>query len=282
MVNVSSVSGLSGAQSQLGIKRANEKLQAAIASLVSGERLNKASDDVAALSVASQLQSKVSNLRQVTGNLAQASSLSQVADGGAQQIHSVLERLKNVAQQASNPTLNADNRKQLNQEFQQLKAAIDRFADDTTFNNKKLLDGSLTGEDAISLGSLLSTDGSSEEGGADLEIDSLFSSSLFSGQDVNVLSADAALQAVASIDSALGRVTSVRADIGSFQQSVNYAAASVETAVINQEAARSILQDTDFAEASTQSALAKIQRDAGIAVAAQGNRLSPVLLKLVG
>lgn len=280
MVNISGISGSAGTQQQQNIRRSNEKLQAAIASLVSGVRLNRASDDVAALSVATQLQSQNVSLRQVSSNLAQASSLAQVADGGAEQIAGLLEKLQNVAQQAGNATLSDDNRAQLNVQFQQLKAAIDRFADNTTFNGQKLLDGSLTGGKSLSLDSLLTGEPSSGDA-VKLSVDSLTSSSLFAGENLDVLSADGAQRSLDAIGAAIGKVTGARASIGSFQEAINYAGASIDSAAANQEAALSILQDTDFASASTDSVLASLQRNAGIALAAQGNRLSPTLLKLV-
>ncbi len=80
----------------------------------------------------------------------------------------------------------------------------------------------------------------------------------------------------------LNNLSSARANVGSFLQSVDYAAASVDSAVQNQEAARSTLQDTDFAEASTERSIASLQNNVALALAAQGNRLSPALLQLVG
>src|SRR4051812_47123829 len=108
-----SLSGIGGTQQQQTIQNASAKLQAAIASIVSGNRVNQASDDVAALSIAGQLQSETAGLRQISGNLAQASSLTQVADGGVSQIQNALTQLQSLASQAGNPTLNAENRKQL-------------------------------------------------------------------------------------------------------------------------------------------------------------------------
>jgi flagellin len=273
------IRSLAGIQPPQNTQRTNNaKLAAAIASLVSGSRVNRASDDVAALSVATQLQSVASNLKQVSGNLAEASSLAQVADAGAEKIQEIAERLQTLASQAQSPTLNADNRAALNAQFQQLKAEIDRFADNTSFGGKKLLDGSVGGDNALSLGSLL---GEQDAEANRLSIESLYTSNLFSGASLDLRSPEAANQAFAVVGDALNKITDVRATIGSFEKVVDVAAASIDTAVANQEAARAILQDADFAEASTQFSLASLQRNAGLALAAQGNRLSPALLQLV-
>ena len=85
------------------------------------------------------------------------------------------------------------------------------------------------------------------------------------------------------LSNALDKVIAVRSDIGSFRQTLDLAGASVDSAVFNQEAARSILQDTDFAEGSTLLSLLNGQQNAAIALQAQVNKLTPNLLgKLVG
>jgi flagellin len=273
---ISSLTGIGGTQSQQNVQNADSRLRAAIASIVSGRR----NDDVARVSIASQLQSTTSELRQASSNLALGSSLSQVADGGAEQIQKALTQLQSLAQQASSPVLNDENRAQLNEQFKQLTESIDRLAKGTSFNGKSLLDGSLSGDDAVTLGSLL---GSPEDSlGSSLSVDNLSSSSLLGSSSLNILSADSAGQALTSIQSALNQITSTRANIGAFQQAADFAAANVESAIVNQEAAQSTLSDTDFAEASTESSLAEVQRNASIALAAQGNRLTPALLQLIG
>jgi len=271
-MTISSLSAANSTQQQQAIRNASAKLQAVISSIVSGKR----SDDIASLSIAAQLQSQTSGLKQISANLAQASSLSQVAEGGAQQIHSILEQLHTLAQAAKSPVLNPENRKQLNDQFQQLTKAIDGIAKATSFNSKSLLDGNLSGDNGLSLDTLLS----GGHGSSDLSIGSLTSSSLI-GNGNDILSVDSASKAITSLEHALSKTTSTRVDIGSFLQTLNFAGANLDTAIANQEAAQSTLSDTDFASASTESSLANLQQNAAIALAAQGNKLSPVLLQLI-
>jgi len=271
---ISATTGAAGVQAQQNIGAADNKLRAAIANIASGKR----EGDVAKVAIASQLQSVTSELRQASGNLALGSSLSQVADGGAEQIQKALNQLKSLASQARSPVLNDDNRKQLNEQFQQTLASIDQLAKSTNFNGKNLLDGSLTGNNALSLGSLL---GSKEDSlGSALSVDNLSSSNLLGSP--NILSADSAGVAASAIGEALNQVTSARTNIGAFQKSVNFAAANVDSAVANIESAQAQLTDTDLGLESTNNSLAEVQRNAAIALAAQGNRLAPQLLQLVG
>ncbi|MBY0408479.1 MAG: hypothetical protein K2Q01_12375 [Rickettsiales bacterium] len=272
---ISTVSGLIGAQAQSQVANADNKLRTAIANIARGKR----ESDVATVAIASQLQSVTAELRQASGNLALGSSLSQVADGGVEQISNALNQLRSIAQQASSPVLNDENRAQLNEQFQQTLKTIDDLARNTSFNGKSLLDGSLTGGGALSLDSLL---GSTESGLGNLSIGNLNSQTLLGGAGANVLSADSAGQALSAIAGALNQVTATRTGIGAFQQSVNFAAANVDSAIFNQEAAQAVLSDTDLATESTVSSLAEVQRNAAIALAAQGNRLAPQLLQLVG
>ncbi|MFO0389281.1 MAG: flagellin [Alphaproteobacteria bacterium] len=276
---INPLSGFGSISNQQNSQRISDRLQLAVASLVSGKRINRAADDIAALSVATQLQAELSSLKEISSNAAQATSLLQVADGGAEQIGGLVQELRDIALQAKSPTLNQANRDALNTQFQQVVAEIDRIAGNTKFGGKTLLDGSVSGANSLSIGEVLSGE-SGEEGNA-LAIDSLSSSALFSGQSFNVFSADGATRALEALELAQGKVTGARADIGAFQQSVGYLAASIETAVANQDAARSVLADTDFAEESTIYSLLNLQREASLSLAAQGNRLPAGLLRLV-
>ncbi len=278
-MNISSLSGLTGLQQQQNLQKSSAKLGAAIAALASGNKLTSASTDIASLSVASQLQSAVSGLKQASGNLAQASSLAQVADGGAAQLQEITLQLQNLAQQAGSAILNDDNRKALNEQFKKLVQQIDSVASNTSFNGKKLLNGDLSGSGKLSLDSILSSEGNDS---GNLAIDNLSSTNLFSDIELNLSTAESANNAFAIVGDALNKIISVRSDIGSFMQSSDYAAASIESAIANQEAARSTLQDTDFAETASQQSQATLQQNAAIALAAQGNRLTPALLQLVG
>jgi flagellin len=216
-------------------------------------------------------------LRSASNNIAQASSLTQVADGGAQQIQNALIQLQSLAQQANSPILNSANRADLNQQFNQILASVNQLAQSTSFNGQNLLDGSLNGNSSLSLDALL---GTANAGGA-LSISDLTSGGLLAGIG-NLLSADSAGQSLSALSDALNQVISTRADIGSFQQTLNFASANIDSAINNQEAAQSQLSETDIAAASTRKAQDEVQLNAAIALVAQTNNLSPALLKLVG
>lgn len=128
---------------QNNISRANSNASSSISRLSSGNRIVKASDDVAALSVGTSLRTQVSTLRTALINANQGSSLLQVADGAMAQVVDILQRQKSIATQASSGSLTTTERGYLNQEFQALTAQIDQIASGTNFNGVNLLAGGL-------------------------------------------------------------------------------------------------------------------------------------------
>jgi flagellin len=104
---------------------------------------------------------------------------------------------------------------------------------------------------------------------------------LFNAQNLDVSTATGAANAVTALDTAIAKVTSLRADVGAAQSRFNFASANLETSIQNQDAARGVLLDTDVAGESTAYATAQVQLQAGIAVLAQANQLPQNLLKLI-
>lgn len=269
-------SGLIGAaQQSQSVSNASAKLAAALAEIVSGNQASEA-DQVA---VTAGFQSQTSGLKQAGNNLVQALSLTQVADGGISQIGGLITQLQSLASQSASPGSNPDTRKQLNQQFQQLSDQIDNIANTTSFNSQNLLDGSLSGVNTLSLDNMLGQSVSS--GDNTLSIANLSSNSLFGGT-LDVSSPGSAAQALSALGDAFNQIIGAQSSIGAFQQTLNFASANIDSALTNQQAAMSSISDTDLAQASSQSTLAQVQQQAGIALEAQGNNLNPALLQLVG
>jgi|GEM_PF-1921581 len=279
MVDISSLSGLTNVAQQ-SLQKSGSKLQTAIASLITGKSATGSTEDVSLVSLATQLQSQVAVLKKASSALAQASSLTEVAGKGVSQIGDALSQLKTLAEQAQSPTLSASDRGALNQQFQQLVATINQTATSTTFGGKGLLDGSLSGDNAVSLDSLLLAE--SESGDSlTLSIGNLSTSSLFDGQSLDLLSADGASNALGAITTALSDVGKLEAGISAFSQGLGYAAANVDSAVFNQDAAASVLDGIDFVEGSTALAIANYQFSAAEALSAQTKRLPPSFLEIL-
>lgn len=137
------VSNIAALNAQGNVGMASSKASASIARLSSGNRIIKASDDVAGLATGTSLRTAVTTLKTALANAAQGTSLLQVADGGLSQIVDILQRQKAIATQASSGQLTDANRSLLNQEFTNLTSEIDRIAAGTNFNGVNLLAGGL-------------------------------------------------------------------------------------------------------------------------------------------
>jgi flagellin len=144
MVALNSINtNIAAYSAQANISNANSMTSSSIARLSSGNRIVRAADDVAALSVGTSLRTNVTTLKIASLNTNQGSSLLQVADGALSQITDILQRQAAIATQASSGSLSSAERGFLNQEFQALREEIDRLVDGTNFNGVTLLDGSL-------------------------------------------------------------------------------------------------------------------------------------------
>ncbi|MCL6498598.1 MAG: flagellin [Firmicutes bacterium] len=111
--------------------------------LSSGFRINRAADDAAGLAISEKLRAQVRGLAQAIRNAQDGISMIQTAEGALNEVHSMLQRMRELALQAANDTLSDEDRAAINQEIQQLRQEIDNVSSRTTFNGKKLLDGSL-------------------------------------------------------------------------------------------------------------------------------------------
>lgn len=126
----------------------NSNVAKSLEKLSSGYRINKAGDDAAGLAISEKMRGQISGLKQATRNAQDGISLIQTAEGALQETHSILQRMRELAVQSANGVYDdAVDRANLNKEVTALKSEIDRIATSTEFNGKKLLDGSMSGEE---------------------------------------------------------------------------------------------------------------------------------------
>lgn len=261
-MNISSLSDFTVLQQQPSIQKISPSLAGAVATIVASDSVPAVTTDVATSSVAGQLQSSTTALQQMSNNLAQASSTAQVADSGLSQLQTIVENISTIAQQAGLPVLSSETQKSLDTQFKQSLQQIDNVVANTSFNGKQLLNGSFVG----------SSGGNSSN--STLSIGNFSSASLFSETNLGVNS-------LAAAGSALTQITNTRSAVGSFVKTTNYTAASIDSAIANQQAANSTLQKSDFTNATQTSPLTALQNNVTAAMAVQGNRLPPSLLLLV-
>jgi len=127
---------------QYYLSNTNKDMESSMAKLSSGQRVNSAADDAAGLAIASRMTAQIRGLAMAVKNSNDSMSLAQTAEGAMEEVTNMLQRIRELAVQSANGTMNAGDRSSLDAEVQALKAEIDRVATTTTFNNQKLLDGS--------------------------------------------------------------------------------------------------------------------------------------------
>lgn len=114
--------------------------------LSSGLRINRAADDAAGLAISEKMRGQIRGLKQATRNAQDGISLIQTAEGSLNETHSILQRMRELADQAANDTNTLTDRKEIQKEINQLLVEYDRIADNTEFNTQKLLNGTFTGK----------------------------------------------------------------------------------------------------------------------------------------
>ena len=127
---------------QLGL--ANDAIGKSLEKLSSGYRINRAGDDAAGLAISEKMRAKIKGLESAMSNSQDAISLVQTAEGAMQEIHSMLNRMAELATKASNSTYDATDRQAIQDELDAMSEEIDRIADSIEFNGTKLMDGSAT------------------------------------------------------------------------------------------------------------------------------------------
>lgn len=133
-------------RSQRTLNKSQSSLNTAMERLSSGLRINSAKDDAAGLAISNRMNAQIRGLNQASRNANDTISLAQTAEGAMQEATNILQRMRDLAVQSANDTNSATDRANLQKEVAQLQSELDRISSTTTFNGKKLLDGSFSAQ----------------------------------------------------------------------------------------------------------------------------------------
>ena len=248
------------------------ELQAkAMEKLSSGYRINRASDDAAGLAISEKLRAQVSGLDQASRNAQDAISLVQTAEGAMSEVHTMLQRLRDLAVQYNNGTLSSSDQTAITDEVGQLCAEVNRIGADTKFNGISLLTGtsSITFQIGAEAGQTLAVSGIGMFGaGSSFKIDSAVFS--FSGS-VNL----------SNIDTAISNVSSARSTFGAVQNRLEHTLNNLSSYQENLQASESRIRDVDMAKEMVNFTKLNILSQAGTAMLAQANQLPQSVLSLL-
>jgi flagellin len=262
---------------QRNLRASSAQQEAEFSKLSSGKRITKSADDAAGLAIAKKLEAETKGLRMASRNANDAISLVQVAEGGLNESSNILTRLRELSIQAGSDTVGDTERGYLSLEYEQLVQEADRISKTTTFNGRPLLKGE---------GSVLQFQVGAY-GGEDNRIEMDAGSSDASVESLgiggtNIRSKDDAVGNLERIDGAIEKVSAFRANFGSIQSRLQSSINNIDTTVVNQESARSRIEDVDVADSTAKLASAQIKNAAGTATLVQANALSNGALRLIG
>ncbi|KRN77899.1 flagellin [Ligilactobacillus acidipiscis] len=275
---------------------ANASKSDSLAKLSSGKRINKAGDDAAGLAISEKMKAQIGGLKQAKRNAQDGISLIQTAEGALSETHSILSRMNDLAVQASNDTLAAEDRTKITKEVDALKKNIDDISNNTEFNTKKLLAtdankftfqvGASEGQTAeiiigkmdsetIGVGDTL-TPGTPED---DTDSGNIIAAK--PGKGVDLSDATKASQSIANIKAAIDTVSSQRADLGAVQNGLNHTINNLGTTTENLSEANSRIEDVDMAEEMMNFTKSNILSQAATSMLAQANAMPNSVLSLL-
>ena len=263
---------------QKNLKQVSNNATSSLEKLSSGKRITKAADDAAGLAIATNLEAQTKGLRQATRNANDGISLIQTAEGGLNEVSNILTRMRELTVQAASDTVGENERGFLDKEYQQLVTEIDRISESTTFNGTNLLNGEGGGTLDFQVGAFAGDQNK-------ISFDSSEANATASNIGVSgtgVADKSDALDSIENIDEAITSISGQRANLGAVQSRLNSTVANLEIQTINQDNARSVIQDVDVASESAKLASDNVVKQAGISTLAQANQLTNNALRLVG
>lgn len=263
--------------SQRAMNVVSRETQESSSKLASGQRITKAADDAAGLAISEKMKAEVRSSRQANRNANDAIGLIQVTEGALNESTSILSRLKEIAIQAASDTVSDSERRMSNMEYEGLKSELDRIANVTEFNGKKVINGSNMQMDfQVGVG----------ENSDDDRIS--FNTSRFNATaqalgiaSFNVLSKASAQATLDSINQAFDKVSGQRSFLGSVQNRLLSSSNNLGIYTQNMDSANSRIRDLDYADETAKQARNSILGQAGTAVMAQANTHGSTALKLL-
>lgn len=247
--------------------------------LSSGYKINRAADDAAGLAISEKMRSQIRGLDRASLNAQDGISAIQTAEGALNEVHSMLQRMNELATQAANDTNTSSDRAKISDELQALGSEIDRVACTTQFNTQNLLDGKFTGKQ-LQVGALSGqtiqidiSEMSLSKLNPDLKQDNLAASAISTNSGAG--------KVMASVQSAIDQVSTQRSKLGALQNRLEHTIKNLDTTSENTSAAESRIRDTDMAKEMVTYSKNNILAQAGQAMLAQANQSTQGVLSLL-
>ena len=245
--------------------------------LSSGYKINRAADDAAGLSISEKMRKQIRGLTQASLNAQDGISAVQTAEGALNEVHSILQRMNELATQAANDTNTSIDRSAIQSEINELSSEINRISSTTQFNTMNLLDGTFKSKN-LQVGAL-----SGQK--IELNISSMSTTGLklgAAGSKLKVNSFAAAGSTMTLVQKALDQVSTQRSKLGATQNRLEHTIANLDTTAENTDAAESRIRDTDMAKEMVTYSKNQILVQAGQSMLAQANQSTQGVLSILG
>ena len=267
------------ANRQLGVttdsqKKVTEKLS-------SGYKVNRAADDAAGLTISEKMRSQIRGLTQASANAQDGVSCVQTAEGALTEVHSMLQRMNELAVKAANGTNTSADRLAIEKEVSALSSEISRVAQSTQFNTLNLLNGSFSAGKTLQVGTA-----NVDAQRITIKISAMNATKLGvkAGDKTNGISVSTeadAKKAISKITQAIAKVSAQRSDLGAVQNRLEHTIANLDNVVENTTAAESQIRDTDMAKTMVEYTKNNILAQAGTSMLAQANQSTQNVLSLL-
>lgn len=276
---------ISAMVTQGSLYKTNKSMGKSLERLSTGLRINRSSDDAAGLGVSENLRTQVRGTAQARRNAQDGIAALNVAEGAANEVSDILQRMRELAIQSANDTLTSTERGYTNQEFGQLVNEIDRISDVTNYNGQLLLSNTANRFGQGTDGSVLWIDANNTVGTDSITIiiNTLDAGATGLKVTTNTLASQTGAQAaISALDAAISSVNTMRSDMGAYVNRLEHAINNLTVSNTNQQAAESMIRDVDFAHETTQFTRAQILTQSATAMLSQANMAPQSVLQLLG
>lgn len=257
--------------------------------LSSGKRINRAADDAAGMAITQKMQAQIRGLRQASRNSLDGISLIQTAEGALNEVHSMLQRMRELCVQGSNGVYADEDLKAIKGEISQLTEQIDKIANDTEFNGIPLLKGNLTKEEGKTETNLVLQIGPNENQTVEINMGEIKATSEGLGLDTFIseikdkdpLSSNDFQSGISAFNKAINKVASYRSKLGAYQNRLEHTIRNIDNTSENLTASMSRIEDADMALEMSEFTKLNVLQQAGTAMLAQANQLPQGVLELL-
>lgn len=265
---------VSSLNAQRNLANSSKSLDTSYTRLASGLRINSAKDDAAGLQISSRMTSQINGLDQGNRNANDGISMAQTAEGAMDEVTSMLQRMRTLAQQSANGTNSSDDRGALQKEVVALQKEITRISEQTTFAGTALF----TADNKVSF-----QVGADANQIIDITLQAIDADTLGVGStDFDVSDVEKSQDSLALIDGVIKKVDGYRADLGAVQNRLDSTIRNQSNISENVSAARSRIRDADFATETANMTKQNILQQAASSILAQANQRPQSALSLLG